>query len=101
MENNMDEVLTASLKNRLNNMKNQATKNSSFAEVFALLTFAVSKYALLSLLIWWGWNTLSEISVVPSLSYWQIVSITVCFRSIGMVLIDPIFSNLSKPEKTK
>ncbi len=96
----MDEVLTASLKSRLNSMKSEKKGNSPLIELLALLTMAVGKFLLLSLTIWWGWNALTEVFGVPSIGYWQIVSIAVCLRSIGMLLIDPIFSNLkSKSSK--
>lgn len=98
MENNMDEILTASLKGRLNSMKNQKQKSAPIAEVLALLTMSVGKYALLTLLIWWGWGTLETAFGATPLSYWQILSIIVCFRSIGVALIDPIISIL-KPKK--
>ncbi len=94
----MDEILTASLKDRLNSMKNQKQKGAPLAELLALLTIAVGKYALLTLLVWFGWGTLEQTFGATHLSYWQIFSIVVCFRSIGMLLIDPIFSNL-KPKK--
>jgi hypothetical protein len=92
---NMDEVLTASLKDRLNSMKTQQ-KNASFAEVLALATVAIGKYALLTLLIWWGWNTMESAFGITHLGYWQILSIIVCFRSISMALIDPILSPANK-----
>lgn len=98
MENNIDNILTKSLKKRLNSMKKQDQKNTPVTDAITMLILGVGKYLVMSLLIWWGWNTIVEVFAVPSLSYLQIVSIIICFRSIGVALIDPIVSNL-KPKK--
>lgn len=106
MENNIDDVLTASVKKRINSMKPENGKLSSSSsitvvELLTLLTVAIAKYAALSLLAWWGWSSCAIAFGFPEVSYLQTISILVLIRSIMVVMVDPIITNLQKKNEQK
>lgn len=92
MENN--EKLTSAFREKINQAKRSTGKKEDISTVEAIglvagmLFIAAIKIGFAGLFVWFGANTICDISNHPHLSYWQVISLLLSVKAITLYVFD-------------